>query len=72
MRINLTASDKKKLIDQLKNDPIMNGLMTYDFSQIDTWVENNVTNIDEAQEVIKRIMKAIKYLLANLIKEAME
>ena len=68
MQVNITANDKRKLIDQLKNDPILNSLMTSDYTKIDTWVENNVTNIDEAQEVIKRIMKSIKYLLTDLIK----
>lgn len=72
MQVNLTASEKKKLIDILKNDPMMSALMTSDYSQIDTWVENNVTTITMAQEVFKRLLKSTKYLLANLIKEASE
>lgn len=70
MQVNLTASEKKKLIDAIKNDPMMSALMTANYDQIDTWVENNVTTITMAQEVFKRLIKSIKYLLYNLIKEA--
>lgn len=70
MQVNLTASEKKKLIDAIKNDPMMSALMKADYSQIDTWVETNVTTINMAQEVFKRLIKSVKYLLYNLIKES--
>lgn len=68
MQVNLVGSEKKQIIDAIKNDPMMYGLMTADYPQIDTWVESNVTNIDEAQEVFKRLLKSIKYLLQSEIK----
>ena len=69
MQVNIVASDKKKLINILKNDPIMHGLMTSDYSQIDTWIDNNVNTLTDARELFKRLFKSIKYLLANLIRE---
>lgn len=69
MRVNLKVPDKNKLIEVLKNDPMMRGLMTSDFNQIDHWVGNNVNDMGTFKEVLKRLLKISKYLLADLIKE---
>jgi len=70
MQVNLKAPDKNKLIEELKNDAIMNPLMKADYSQVDTWVDNNLTDVAMMQAVMKRVLKSIKYLLTDLIKEA--
>jgi len=66
MQINLTASEKKKLINVIKNDPILHGLMTATYQQIDNWIDNNVTDLASAMEVFKRLVKIVVYLIRHL------
>jgi len=66
MQINLTASEKKKLINLVKNDAILHGLMTANYQQIDNWIDNNVTNLATTREVFKRLVKIVVYLVRHL------
>ncbi len=66
MQIDLTASEKKKLINYIKNDPIMLGLMTATYPQIDTWIDNNVNDLSTAKEVFKRLVKICVFLIRHL------
>lgn len=66
MQVNITASEKKKIKNILDNDPIISALMTATYSQIDTWIDNNVTNVSEAREVFKRLVKIVVYLIRHV------
>ena len=66
MQINITASEKKNLRNLIDNDLILNGLMSATYPQIDTWIDNNVTNLVEAREVFKRLVKVMAYLIRHL------
>jgi len=66
MQVNLTASEKKKLINLVKDDAILHGLMTANYQQIDDWIDNNVTNLAEAKEVFKLLVKIVVYLIRHL------
>jgi hypothetical protein len=69
MQVNLKASEKKKLIHEFKSDPILLGLMTSDYSQIDTWVDNNLNSITDVREILKRVLKMNKYLIKRILTE---
>ena len=68
MKVNITASEKQKLANLIKNDPIWKGLMTADYAQIDNWIDNNVNNIDDIRKVMKRMAKILVYLSRHLKK----
>jgi len=66
MQVNLTTSEKRKLAILVKSDPILHGLMTADYLQIDNWIDNNVTDLHTAREVFKRLVKIVVYLIRHL------
>jgi len=66
MQVNITASEKKKLKNLIKNDPIWSGLMGASYQQIDNWIDNNVTNLAEAKPVLKRLVKVVAFLVRHL------
>lgn len=68
-KINIRVGEKRRVKDILKNDPIMSQLMTANYNQIDSYVDNNLNSVSDVKEIIKRLLKINKYLLSHLLKE---
>ena len=63
MEIKQNTSASVKDLSTIKADAIIAALMVKTHAEIDTWVNANVTNIAQAQVVIKKILYVIRYIL---------
>ena len=61
--LNLQATGKLADKNTIRNDPIMNGLLTKSPQEVFTWVDANVTDMDSAKELLKRLAAAVSWLL---------
>lgn len=64
----ISAKNDQDLADELETrlDVVINALLTKTNAEINTYVEANVTNIDEAQAVIKVILKVLSLLVKKV------
>jgi len=63
------AYDEENEEEVLREDNIVKTLTSATFAQIDTWMDNNVTNLAEAKLVLNRLVKLMKVLLMRLPKK---
>jgi hypothetical protein len=54
------------LWNNLKDDPLWQGLRTATYQQIDNWIDNNVTDLATARDVFKRLVKVVAFLVREL------
>lgn len=66
MRVNITATAQKKAeatLVTLKTQDLIEKLQKASLSQINTYVDNNVTNIASARTLLKKMLAVMSYLL---------
>ena len=59
MRVDIKAPEKQKL----KKDALLSTLSELKPRQINTWVDNNVNDIDDVKSILKKIIRLNIYLL---------
>jgi len=63
----VAKNTERTRINSYKNEPdyidVINKLKTASASQVNTWVDNNVTNLNEARAVLKTILKVLATIL---------
>ena len=59
MRVDIKAPEKNKL----KRDTTIAALLEATHEQINTWVDNNVNDIDDVKSILKKIIRLNIYLL---------
>ena len=68
MQANITLSEMKKIAHVVESDPVLKALTTKTNTEIETWVDNNVTNVDEVKFVIKKLLIIQKYIINRVLK----
>ena len=66
MQVNLKAPANRKVDEKLaemKTDALIQKVMKASFSEIDTYVDNHVTNLASARTLMKKMLVVITYLL---------
>jgi hypothetical protein len=63
MQVNLTASDKKKVTALIEQDVWLNALYNANFSEIDTFIDNQIIDFANLRRLLKLILKVLVYLL---------
>jgi hypothetical protein len=63
MQVNLTASEKKRIKALVEEDAWLNALYNANFSEIDTFVDNQITDFANLRRLLKLILKVLVYLL---------
>jgi len=53
----------------LATDPVIQGLQSASFSQINTWIDNNITSLAEAKVLFKKLALVVAYLLRRALRE---
>jgi len=67
MQINIEAPEKKKLHNLKKNDPWLSALLTAtSYDQIDTFVDTQINNLDDARRLFKVILKVLVYVTRRI------
>ena len=67
MQVNITATEDKKVEYLLNSDPWLMLLMTADYNQIDTWIDNNIIDLASARRLFKCIIKILIFLIRRAI-----
>ncbi|MDH3997706.1 MAG: hypothetical protein OET90_02600 [Desulfuromonadales bacterium] len=63
MRIDYQASPQRKSQSETRKDAIIQQLQSASPAQIDSWIENNVNDLDDAKRVLKALAKGVVLLL---------
>jgi len=66
--VNAEILEEEKINDilnSINNDISWNKLKSASYQQIDDWIDNNVTNLQEAKKVFKLLVKIIVYTFRN-------
>lgn len=58
MQVDIKASEQSRL----KNDSVLE-FLSQDPSEINTWIDSNVNNLDDARFVLKKLIRISVYLL---------
>lgn len=62
MLINITASEKMKIKALAQQDAWLHGFLTANYSEIDGFVDANITNLTSARRLFKIILKILLFL----------
>ena len=65
-QINIVTSLADKQKDTLKKDAVLTALRTKSAAEIDQYIENQVTDLASAKEVLKILTKVIAYLTRSI------
>lgn len=67
MPVNLDAdaSTELQIMKFAKQDAMLHGLVTKTPAEVYVWIENNVTDLATAKEVLKRLAAVIAYLVKD-------
>jgi len=63
MRIDITASEQRKIEALKTQDLWLQNLITADFNQIDDFVDNQIVDLFSVRSALKVILKVLLYLL---------
>jgi len=63
MRIDITASEQRKIEALKTQDLWLQNLITADFNQIDDFVDNQIVDLFSVRTALKVILKVLLYLL---------
>lgn len=63
MRVDIQADDNKKFHDLIEKDAVLKALKTYTPTQIDDWIDANVTTIAQARTLFKKMLKVLAYII---------
>ena len=66
MQVNISATARKRAeaaLVTLKTQDLIDKLQKASLSQINTYVDNNVTNIASARTLLKKMLAVMSYLL---------
>ena len=63
MRVDIKADDNKKFHSLTEKDAVLKALKTYTPTQIDDWVDANVTTIAQARTLFKKILKVLAFII---------
>lgn len=66
MPINVEVDEPVKIKKALNNDALANLLKNKNAQEIDSWIDQEVTDIDTCKKVLKILMKAVVLQLRNL------
>ena len=71
MQVDLNVTGQKKISEQYRkfiaNDPLLKGLLVSDPAAIEIWVDNNVSNLNEAKFLFKKILLILRYLIRDAL-----
>ena len=65
MPFNISAPNRTKLKTALRKDTAFEQLRDASPAQIDNYIENNVTDLASAKEVLKKLARVCIYLLSK-------
>jgi len=66
MRVDIKGTVKQKSTEAFKKaeeDTIIKMLREASFSEIDNWVDSNITTLPKARELLKKMLLVMSYLL---------
>ena len=66
MQVNHEASPRRKAkrkFEEEQSNALIQKLMAASFVEIDNWVDNNITDLQSAKALFKRILAIMSYLL---------
>jgi hypothetical protein len=70
MRVDHRAPERLRgLLDTrkvLKTDPMVDRIKKAKPGQIDTWIDNHVTDLDSSKAVLKAMAKMLRYILLKI------
>ena len=69
MRRNLTSNQNAKDKHTVKKDAAIQAIVNSTPAQIETYIENNVTDLDSAKEVLTKLAKVVAILARREFKE---
>lgn len=67
MRVNIKGSEKKKVKDLTNNNPWLAAMMGASYSQIDKFIDKNVTDFSKVVKLLKLIVKILVFLIRRQI-----
>ena len=47
----------------IKNDPVLQALLTASFDDIDNWVDNNINTMTDVRQALKRILRILYFTI---------
>ncbi len=66
MQVNIIAPQETKDLDSVRTHTLLVGLKNKTPAQVEAYVENHVTNLSEAKEVLKALAVAVGYLIRKI------
>ena len=66
MQVNIIAPQETKDLDSVRTHTLLVQLKNATPAQVETYVENHVTTLPEAKEVLKALAVAVGYLVRKI------
>jgi hypothetical protein len=63
MLINIQAPEKNKVANLKATDPWLAALMTASYSEVDTFVDNQINTLTDAKKLFKLILKVLVFII---------
>jgi len=74
MRLDIRATENDKVKAQIEkdamSDPVIQKFLNGSLSDIDQWIDNNVTDLVSAKTALKYLAKLLRYLTVYTVRES--